>query len=290
MQGHDWNDLKYLLALSREGKLARAGGSLRVSETTVARRLKALEQSLGTTLFIRGANGRYEPTDAALQILTHAEMIEANNAAIEKISGESANDLTGSVRISAVPIIVNRFLVPNLNALTRLHPRLTIELVPASGNLDLNKREADLAVRFARPSDGGLRTMARKLGELSFAPYVASFIPPDQYHDLAWITYDAEHGDLLQARWLENAAKSSENCANLKIADAETGMRAVLEGIGKTLLPTAIASGDPRLREISSEDDTRYPAREVWLLSHVDQTSRLSIKAAKDWLVGLKWV
>lgn len=290
MQGHDWNDLKFFLALYREGKLTQAGRSLGVSETTVARRLKALEQSLETKLFLRGANGRNEPTDAALQILRCAEAIEADNAAIEKISGESANEVAGSVRISSVPIIVNRFLVRSLAALTSLHPRLTVELVPTSSNLDLSKREADLAVRFARPSDGGLRTKAQKLGELSFAPYAASFISRDQYCDLRWITYDDAHMDLPQARWLEGVAKSSELRASLRVADAETGMQAAAEGFGKTILPTAIASCDPRLREITFEADVRYPTREVWLLSHVDQTSRLSIKVAKDWLIGLDWV
>ncbi|WP_120631581.1 LysR family transcriptional regulator [Ruegeria sp. EL01] len=290
MQGHDWNDLKYLLALHREGKLTQAGRTLGVSETTVARRIKTLEQSLGTTLFLRSASGRYEPTDAALHILTHAETIEASNAALREVSGESANGASGSVRISSVPIIVNRLLVPGLAALERLHPSLTVELVPTSFNLDLSKREADLAVRFARPSEGGLRTKAQKLGELSFAAYAASFISPDQHAELRWITYDEAHLDLPQARWLESAAKSSGLRANLKVVDAETGMQAVAEGIGKALLPRAIAAGDARLREVEQEGDAKYPTREVWLLSHVDQTSRLSIKAVKAWLSSLDWV
>lgn len=290
MQTHDWNDLKYLLALHRRGKLTHAGRSLRVSDTTVARRLKALEQSLGTKLFLRGPNGRYEPTDAALQILKHAEVIEAANAAIETVSGQGTDDLNGSVRISSVPIIVNHFILPHLAALTRLHPQLSIELVPTSGNLDLSKREADLAVRFARPSAGGLRIRAQKLGELAFAVYTACFIPPDQISDLSWITYDEAHGDLSQARWLEAAAKSSDLCANLKVSDAETGMQAAAEGIGKTLLPKTIASRDPRLQEVPFAGKAGYPTREVWMLSHGDQVSRASIKAAKDWLTGLEWV
>lgn len=290
MQGHDWNDLKFFLALHREGKLTRAGREIGVSETTVARRIKALEQSLGTNLFLRSANGRYEPTDVALQILAHAEIIEASNSTIRDVSGESVYGVSCSIRISSVPIIVNHILVPGLPALQRLHPNLTIELVPASSNLDLSKREADLAVRFARPSEGGLRTKAQKLGELSFAAYSASFISPDQHEELRWVTYDDANLDLPQARWLENAAKSSKLRACLRVADAETGKKAVLEGIGKTLLPRAIASGDPRFREVKVRGGPKYPTREVWLLSHIDQSSRRSIKAAKDWLARLDWV
>ncbi len=289
MQDHNWNDLKYLLALHREGKLSQAGRAHGVSDTTVARRIRELEQSLETKLFVRSANGRYEPTDSALKILPHVETIEAGNQAVRAVSGESAQRLTGTVRISSVPTIVNRFLVPNLAALERLHPNLTIELAPSAGNLDLSKREADLAVRFARPSGGGLRTKTQKLGVISFAAYAASFIPPDRHKELKWIAYDAAHSDLPQARWLANIAKTTEQRASLRVADAETAMKAVAEGLGKTLLPCAIASADPRFRALQLEGVSRFPTREVWLLSHVDQASRMSITAAKEWLVSLNW-
>ncbi|UUP17851.1 hypothetical protein NTH_02327 [Nitratireductor thuwali] len=291
MQSHDWNDIRYLLALYRTGKLKDAGRAVGTSETTVARRIKKLEQDLGASLFLQSANGRYEPTDAALQIMSHAEAIELESLAIREKSDEVAQQVLGSVRISSVPIIVNRVLVPNLGSLTRKHPHLTVELVPASGNLDLSKREADLAVRFARPAGGGLRIKAQKLGEMKFGPYSASSVTPDQLATLGWITYDETHSELPQARWLEVAANSSpEARACLKVADAETALEAVANGAGKSLLPQAIAETDPRLRSLSLTRDAAPPAREVWLLAHVDQTSRSSIIAAKEWLASLPWI
>ncbi len=289
MQGHDWNDLKYLLALYRQGKLTSAGRTVGVSDTTVARRIKTLEEALATTLFLRSANGRYEPTDAALQILSHADNIEASHAAINAISGESTNKVSGTVRLSAVPVIVNRFLVPNLSLLTRPHPDLSVELAPSSGNLDLSKREADLSVRFARPSDGGLRTKAQKLGELSFVACAASCTSPKQHGTLGWITYDEAHSRLPQARWLESTAKSEDLLAGLRVTDVETALQAVVAGIGKTLLPRAVVLSDPRLQAIEPNDCAKLPSREVWMLSHVDQTSRVSITAVKEWLMSLNW-
>ncbi len=289
MQTHDWNDLKYLLALFREGKLTEAARRVGVSDTTVARRIKTLERALGITLFLRSPNGQYEPTEAAQDILAHAEAVEASNAAIREISGESAQLVTGCVRVSAVPIIVNHFLIPCLTGLSRLHPGLSIELVPSSDNLDLTKREADLSVRFARPSDGGLHTKAQKLGELSFAAYIASDIPQDHYESLGWITYADTHLSLAQARWLEAAASSSKSRAGLRVTDVETAMQAVAEGVGKTLLPNAIVSCDPRFRALEPKGGTGFPSREVWLLSHIDQSTRLSITATKDWLTSLSW-
>lgn len=289
MQSHDWNDLKYLLALHREGKLTDAGRTVGVSDTTVARRIKTLEEALAATLFLRSANGRYEPTDAALQILSHAESIEASHAAIGAISGESTNRVTGSVRLSAVPVIVNRFLVPQLPPLIRLHPNLSIELVPSAENLDLSKREADLSVRFARPSDGGLRTKAQKLGEVSFVACAASSIAPEQFATLGWITYDEAYSRLPQADWFERTARSEELRASLRVTDIETAMQAVAAGVGKTLLPRIVVLSDPRFRVIEQEGYPKFPSREVWMLSHVDQASRASITAAKEWLMSLNW-
>ncbi|EEE35279.1 transcriptional regulator, LysR family [Rhodobacteraceae bacterium KLH11] len=283
------SNLKHLLALHREGRLTEAGRAVGVSDTTVARRIRTLEEALATTLFLRSANGRYEPTDAALQILSHAENIEASHAAISAILGESTNGVTGSVRLSAVPVIVNRFLVPQLHHLIRLHPNLSIELVPSAENLDLSKREADLSVRFARPSDGGLRTKVQKLGEVSFVACAATVFSPEQCATLGWITYDEVYSRLPQARWLERNAKPEDRCACLRVTDVETAMRAVAAGIGKTLLPKAIVLSDPRFRVIEPDDCAKYPSREVWMLSHVDQTSRVSITAVKEWLVNLSW-
>lgn len=290
MPSYDWNDLRYLLALHRAGKLKPAGHSVGTSETTVARRVRALEARLGTALFLRSAKGRYEPTHAALQILTHAETIERESLAIQDLTGKITKQVVGSLRISAVPIVVNRVLVPHLGSLIRKYPRLTIELVPASSNLDLSKREADLAVRFARPAGGGLRTKAQKLGEMSFSAYVARSVSPERAVSLGWITYDDAHSDLPQARWLEAVTtNSAEPRACLKVADAETALEATANGFGKTLLPQVVANADTRLRPVQAESDATFPAREIWLLAHVDQASRSSIMAAKEWLGRIPW-
>ena len=96
MQSHDWNDLKYLLALYRTGKLKAAGRTVGASETTVARRIKTFEQELGASLFLRSATGWYEPTDAALKILRHAETVEMENLAIRELSDRNADRVTCS--------------------------------------------------------------------------------------------------------------------------------------------------------------------------------------------------
>jgi len=227
-------------------------------------------------------SGHYAPTDAARDVLVHAEAIELENTLLRETLGHAAERVTGSVRISAVPIVVNRILVPALPALSDKHPQLTVELVPGAQNLDLPKREADLALRFARPETGGLRTKAQRLGSLTFGVYAAR-----SGDRRAWITYDDAHADLPQARWLDRMARTEDAHASLRVADVETALEAVAAGLGRTLLPKRIADADQRLRRVPA--DAPLPARDIWLLSHVDHMARGSVAAAKTWLIDLDW-
>lgn len=288
MQSFNWNDLKFLLALYRTGKIKATARILATSETTVSRRIKSLEQNLGATLFLGSGDGRYEPTDAALEILAHAESIETENLAIGKKLDVAKNQVTGSVRISSVPVIVNRLLVPNISVLSRAHPNLTIELIPTPDNLDLSKREADLALRFARPATGGLRTIAQKIGALSFDVFAPASVAPQDVDGLSWVTYAETQSDLAQARWLDVVSKRAlAQRSGVKVADAETALESVANGLGKSLLPSRIAAKDPRLRIVPDAAAFATPVRDIWLLSHADQKSKASITVTKDWLATL---
>jgi len=289
MQDHDWNDLKYVLALHRTGRLARAGNALGVSETTVARRIRSIERQLGAALFTRDASGAFQATDAGLAAIGRAETIEQENIALRESMDRLSAHLSGTVRVSSVPIIVNRILVPNLTGLRDSHPGLTLELVPEARNVDLSKREADIALRFARPDAGGLRTAARRIGTLTFAAFGPAGRQQSETDALPWIGYDDIHHSLPQARWLEAAARSSGTDAFLRVADAETALEAAACGLGRTLLPEIVGTSDPRLQALPTNEPARPPSREIWMLSHVEHAGRASVGAVKDWLSRLDW-
>lgn len=282
--------MKYLLALHRSGKFREAGLAAGVSETTISRRLRRIEETLGVTLFLRSAAGLYEPTDAGYELIAHAEAVERENIAIQEKLGGVAGSVSGVVRISSVPIIVNRVLVPALASLTRKHPQLAVELVPSPGNLDLSRREADLAVRFARPAHGGLRIRAQKLKELAFGIYGPRPDGDASPETLPWIGYDEAHSGLPQAQWIEaELTREGAPRAPLRVTDAETALEAAAAGLGRTILPRLVADRDKRLSNLPVRDVAALPAREVWLLSHVDQSARASVSVVKDWLVGMAW-
>src|SRR5215510_12811005 len=109
MQGLDWNDLRYVLLLSRTGRISAAARKLGVNETTVARRIARIERLLEVRLFERNA-AILTPTDAGKIVIFRAERVELDIGAI-KDSVTSADRLEiGKVRITAVPLVINHIL------------------------------------------------------------------------------------------------------------------------------------------------------------------------------------
>jgi DNA-binding transcriptional LysR family regulator len=282
MQDFDWNDLRYLLALHRAGTLSAAARRLGVNETTVARRLKRLEQALCNPLFTRSGQAPPTLTDTGRTALRHAERIESEALECAATLAETRQQLSGVVRITSVPVLVNRVLVPHLPDLHRDHPHLTIELIPDPRNLALTEREADLALRLARPANGGLKVTARRLGNLQYAAYG----PSTPNAALPWITFEDGHSHLPQAAWLVQAAGSAR--AGLRIADADTAVEAVAAGLGHCLLPVIVGDADPRLQRIAAKG-TEPPVRPLWLLSHRDQAGLAAVKAVTAWINGIDW-
>ncbi len=280
MQRFDWDDLKYCLALNRAGSLSAAGRVLGVSDTTVARRIKALETRLGAPVFV--ANDPREVTPLGQIVLDHAEAMERESSAIAEAAGRAGPVLADTVRISTVPILSHRVLLPALHRLHAEHPDLTVELVPDGRNLDLNKREADLALRFSRPAVGGLKVKAARIGTVGFEVFKSVERSSDT--GVPWITYDDTYASLPQARWM---AALGGPLAPLRVTDAETALEAAARGLGQTLLPGRVGRSDARLCVV--EASAPLPSRDVWLLSHEDQNRRRAVVAVKAWLQEIAW-
>src|SRR5258708_6944824 len=112
MHDIDWNDLRHILALAREGSYAAAGRRLGIDPTTVARRLRALEAALDVRLFERGAEGEMRPTQAGGVAARRAETVEAEVGGLTAAVKGADTPASGTVRVTAVPILINRVLIP----------------------------------------------------------------------------------------------------------------------------------------------------------------------------------
>jgi DNA-binding transcriptional LysR family regulator len=279
MQAVDWNDLRYILTLSRAGTLAAAARRLNVNPTTVARRLDAVQRALGARLFDH-VDGAFHPTKAGEAAIAHAARMEQDIAALESGVHNIDDKVSGTVRLTAVPVLINRLVVPALPALQARHPGLRLDLVADSRNASLTRREADVALRLARP-ETGRSVLARRLGQLDYAVYGTRDGSPSR---LPWITYEEGLAHLPQARWIE-AASRGEPMAPLAVNDAEALLQAVSAGLGKSLLPCFVADGATGLRRLSGAKAVL--SREVWLLTHAELRRQARMTAVVDWLGDL---
>ena len=277
----NWDDLRFVLAAARSGAIAAAARRLRVNESTVTRRLARAEASFGTRLFLR-AGGRLLPTPAGEGLLARAEAMERELEAAAAALGGADRLAAGRVRLTAVPMLVDRLLLPALPRLLAAHPDLELELIAEPRDLSLTKREADLALRLARPG-GEQRVLARRIGSLAFAVYG----PLEGAAALPWIAYADAMADLPQARWIaqeqaKGAAGHSGGAARVQVNDAEGLFAAVKAGLGKSLLPMPLAAADPALRRLDAGPPPLR--REIWLLTHPDLRGLPRIKAVTGWL------
>jgi DNA-binding transcriptional LysR family regulator len=282
MQGMSWDDLRHLLAVARAGTLAAAARRLGVDQTTVARRLAALEKALGARLFAR-SDGLLRPTPAGERALARAAAAEQEIQALEQGAAGGDAAPAGLVRLTAVPILVNRLLIPALPALARRHPQIRLELIAEPRNLNLTRREADLALRLARP-ESGAGVLARRIGDLDYAVYGAVYVPRSKTGGRtatrpAWITYEEGQSHLPQARWIAAAAKQ-EGLAPLAVSDAEALVHAIQAGLGKSLLPCFVGDAGAGLRRLGAP----VLSRELWLLAHREQRHHGRIAAAIGWI------
>src|SRR5687767_14368201 len=147
----DWDDVRHFLALARTGSVRAAGARLGVSHSTVARRVEALETRLGVKLFDRCRDG-YLLTDAGHEVVAGAERVEREMASLERgVAGQDAR-LEGPVRVTCTDPFIARILVRALADFCEHHPGIELALDADARNLDLAKREADIAVRALLPN------------------------------------------------------------------------------------------------------------------------------------------
>ena len=283
MQIPNWNDLRYLLAIRRHDRLAAAARSLKVDDTTVSRRLAAMQSATGRRLYQRLQDGRLALTEAGESLAEIAERIERDIGGLR--SDDSSDGAAGVVRLTSVPVVINRILVPAAGRLFDRHPGLRLELLAESRDLSLTRREADMALRLARPKTGGLRIKARRLGKLVYAAYAPTDRSKKDASSLPWITYDESMAHLPQARWMAAAIRVGDGQASsLLVNDVEAAHEAVAAGLGRSMLPRLVAGRDTRLEELGSGHDAEARSRELWLLIHTELIDLPRIRAVVDWI------
>jgi len=149
----NWDDLRFFLALAREGSLSGAGRSIGVQHSTVARRIAILEEGLGTRLFDHMSDG-YVMTQAAENLYEHVVGIEALVQKVDReVFGQDA-ELAGTLKLTVGQYQANLLILPKLKLFTAAFPQIELQLLTTTALVNLAAREADIAIRLTpKPPD-----------------------------------------------------------------------------------------------------------------------------------------
>jgi len=272
----DWTDLQHFLVLAREGSLSAAARSLGVDHVTVARRVAALEAATSLKLVDRRPRS-YTLTEDGKRIAAIGAPMEGTAFAVERAAQAAKPGISGQISISAPPSLANVLIAPRLIQLRRQHPGILIKLIGEKREASLSRREADLALRLARPKQPGL--IARKVGYFEFGLYGASsYLRGTPPHAFTFIAYDASMEDAPQQRWLTELAGTCEIV--LRTNDLENQAAAARAGVGLAALPRFL--GDPELELYDSGQ--RPVGREIWLVVHRDLRRAPAVRAVASFL------
>ena len=268
---YDWNDLRYFLELSRQGKLVRAAARMHVDHTTVSRRITALEKQLDVRLFDKSPNG-YQLTDAGLRLLPLAEQIETrSNQLYQDIAGKDAR-LGGTVRVATPEALGSQVIARHVAEFCREHPDIEIELVAETRRMSLSKREADIAISFSRPESG--RLIAWKLCDYRLRlyatrDYLANHSPITCVEDLSqhgFVSYIEDLIEMPELRFFDNTIKNAHIV--FRSTNVSAQYNAILDGVGLGMVHCFMAQRENSLQAILP--DQISVERTYWLLVHED--------------------
>ncbi|HLI67747.1 MAG TPA: LysR family transcriptional regulator [Caulobacteraceae bacterium] len=283
----DWSLYRAFLAVIDAGSLSGAARQLGLTQPTVGRQIEALEQTLGgLALFTRSPSG-LRPTDAALALRPHAEAMAAAAEALLRTASGAADEARGLVRVTTSHVMGAEVLPEILAGFHEAHPEIAIELVLSDRQEDLLRRDADIAVRMARPTQGALT--ARRIGSVpvglfAHRRYLQRHGEPtslDQAGASA-IGFD-RNVEMLSALQALDIHLDREMFA-LRTDSDVAQMAALRAGFGVGACQFGIARRDPNLVPVL-RDSFRFDL-ECWVAMHEDLRATLRMRLMFDALAA----
>ena len=282
----NWDDMRFFLILCRRQSFVAAGAELKVTHSTVARRLTALENSLQTQLFLRTEKG-CRLTPAGERLLPYAERLETTIIRLEEdISGED-NQLAGKIRIGAPDGFGNCFLAPRLGTFQGSHPALEVELIAVPIYYSLAKREIDILITVRKPIEGNV--VLRRLSNYRFGLF-ATRTYLDQSPQIT--CKDDLRGHRMISYIDELLYDQNLNFINEFYPGGRAQFRsstlvgqkyAILADNGIGVIPYFMAHGEPTLVPVLPDF---YAERVFWLQMNPDSRQLARVRATIDFIVN----
>jgi len=282
----DWETYRSFLAVMTEGSLSAAARKLALTQPTLGRHIDQLEAALELPLFSRSQTGLV-PTEAALQLLPHAQTMASAAAALVRASSAAEADEHGTVRLTASVMIGGEVLPSILTEFREKHPAIAIELVLSDLTQDLLRRDADIAVRMVRPKQEAL--VAKKIGRIALGlfahrRYLARHGTPKSIDEIAQhavIGFDRETQALRALR--RTGLTLTRDMFALRCDADHAQLAALRAGYGLGVCQLGIARRDPELVPVLP-GAFRFEL-DTWLVMHKDLRNTRRMRLLFDHLV-----
>jgi len=280
----NWEHYQSFLTVVEENSLSAAARKLGLSQPTLGRHVDALEQEIGTSLFVRSRYG-LSPTDTARGMIPHAKVMAMAAGALKR-AGAAGGEAEGTVRLTASEIVGVEVLPEIIAGFVKIHPHIHIELALTNRTENLLKREADIAIRMRRPRQEAL--IARKIGDVplklyAHKSYVASRGMPDSFDD---INGHVIIGPENVAFYVDFSApiELEQLIATMNIkSDSDLAQLAMVRaGCGIGGIQMQLASRDKMLLPVLH--DSVSIGMEMWLVAHEDMLKERPVRLFYDYL------
>lgn len=259
----NWDNVRIFLGTMRAGSLRQAAIAMGISHPTARRRLFQLEEELGFRLFERRVDGLHATPEAA-ELMELAEQVEASIHGFERTAQASDSGLHGPLRVSLPNLLASDLLMPDLVAFAQKWPDIRLALDDTYDLARLDRREADVAIRFMR---AGQLPQGELVGRKVVQVFRALYGEGEN-----WIGWGSPESD---ASWIATSARPDLGSI-AEINDPLLQRSACLAGFGLTQLPCFI--GEPLLQRRSDPEH----AFDIWVLVHPDMKQNPKIRAFRD--------
>jgi len=265
----NWDDLKFFIAVAQSGSITDAGVALKVSASTVARKIAALEQVLGRTLFVKKTNG-YFLSEAGTGLVPLALETEERFRLIERQLSQPGAGLAGQVRIDCPELMGTHLIIPGLEEFRRQYPQISFDFSNSVSSAKLTQSHSDVIVRLHRPDQGNFTL--RRVGWLDHGlfcspAYAARHGVPSSASELAQHTligWSTGMAHMPLAQWLEQV--SGGQTPWMRAANLTAQLKAVQANLGIAALPAYVGQGEG-LHPVL--DDLPPQGADIWLLRNL---------------------
>ncbi len=281
----DWNRARAFLVAAEEGSLSAAARALGLAQPTLGRQVEALEAELGLTLFERDGRG-IVLTPSGIELLQHARAMGAAAMQFSLSAHGQSQAIEGDVSIAASETIAAVVLPPIIAKLRSNEPGIEVEIVVSNQANDLQRREADIAIRHFRPSEPDL--YAKKVNDMhaqlyATPAYLEKVGNPKTLQQLSGADFiSLDKTNVVMHGLNANGMSLTEKNFPVMTQSYLVMWELVKQSVGIGVLDAAIGDKEPSVQRVLPDfNSIKFP---VWLVAHRELKTSRRIRRVFDFL------